>query len=116
MTTTPSVTTTTPSETRSTRARWKIGAATLCAAAGMAVAVPAAAQAAGSSSAATAVSAAQQQVATPAAASVTWYYFDSYFWGSDCNKNGNAGIDNAGWVAYKCVGGWFEDYKLYYHF
>jgi hypothetical protein len=43
-----------------------------------------------------------------------WRYYDSYFWAWDCTKVGNWHVDRGIWSAYKCVGSWFEDYKLYY--
>ncbi|MFI7581139.1 hypothetical protein [Kocuria kalidii] len=43
-----------------------------------------------------------------------WHYYDSYFWGAECNKIGNEKIDSGEWKAYRCMGNWLNDYNLWY--
>jgi hypothetical protein len=98
-------------QSRSTRLAL-IGASTL-ASVGMALAIPATAQAADSSSASTTTTTATSQSAT---LSSRWHYYHSYFWGADCTRVGNYGINHGWWNAYQCRGDWFHDYQLWYRY
>ena len=53
-------------------------------------------------------------VTQPQTTQSRWYYYHSYFWGADCTRIGNYGLNHNCWNAYQCRGDWFNDYQLWY--